>query len=136
MKRLLICLIFSSTISCAVEPENYDDTKRSLEAGKRLSNKTTKFSICDSIVTPIPGELTFPILKKYLTGGKVVNESQILNAMVSAMQYLKLMVEPGGCVGFAAVLSKILDPREKTTIVILSGGNLSLKIFNKLKLGN
>ena len=106
-----------------------------MEAGKRLSNKTTKLSICDSIVTPIPGELTFPILKKYITGGKVVNEPQILNAMVSAMQYLKLMVEPGGCVGFAAVLSKILDTRDKTTVVILSVGNLSLKLFEKLILG-
>lgn len=119
----------------AAEPENYDDTKRSLEAGKRLSNKTDNFSICDSIVTPIPGELTFPILKKLLIGGKVVNEPQILDAMINAMQYLKLIVEPGGCVGFAAVLARILDPSDRISIVVLSGGNLSLEIFKKLTLG-
>ena len=113
----------------SAEPENYDDTKRSLEAGERISNNTNKPSICDSIVTPIPGKLTFPILKKFLRGGKVVNESQIIDAMATALQYLKLMVEPGGCVGFAAILAGILDTRGKTTVIVLSGGNLNLSFL-------
>ena len=118
----------------AAEPENYDDTTRSLVAGERISNNTNIPSICDSIVTPIPGELTFPIMQERLAGGKVVSESYIMDAMVHTIQYLKLMVEPGGCVGLAALLAGLLDSRDKTTLVILSGGNLNLDMFGKFSI--
>jgi len=115
----------------AAEPENYDDTTRSLIANKRMINSTSKPSICDAILTPTPGELTFPILKERLVGGKVVSESQIVAAMLDSIQFLKLIVEPGGCVGLAAILAGLLDTQKKTTIVILSGGNLNLEILSK-----
>ena len=118
----------------AAEPENYDDTTRSLVAGERISNNTNTPSICDSIVTPIPGELTFPIMQERLAGGKVVNESNIMEAMIDIMKYLKLIVEPGGSVGLAAILAGLLDSRDKTTLVILSGGNISLEMLSKLSI--
>ena len=65
---------------------------------------------------------------------KVVSESYIMDAMVHTIQYLKLMVEPGGCVGLAAILAGLLDSREKTTLVILSGGNLSLDMLGKFSI--
>ena len=118
----------------AAEPENYDDTTRSLVAGERISNNTNTPSICDSIVTPIPGELTFPIMQERLAGGKVVNESNIMEAMIDIMTYLKLIVEPGGSVGLAAILAGLLDSRDKTTLVILSGGNIRLEMLSKLSI--
>ena len=120
----------------AAEPEHYDDTTRSLSARKRIANNTTNPSICDAIVTPMPGELTFPILQERIAGGKVVSESQVLNAIVDSMQFLKLIVEPGGCVGLAAIIAGLLDTRDKTTIVILSGGNLNLDILSNLSADN
>lgn len=115
----------------AAEPENFDDTSRSLTAGKRIAHNSSKPSICDAIVTPMPGNLTFPIMQKRLAGVKVVNEKQVLSAMIDSIKYLKLLVEPGGCVGFAAVLAGLMDTKGKTTIVILSGGNCNIEIFKK-----
>lgn len=107
----------------AAEPEHYDDAKRSLAAGERVSNNANQPSLCDSIVTPTPGELTFPIMQAHLEGGLVVNEEQVLQAMASCMQELKVVVEPGGCAGLAALFAGLLPTQNKTTLVILSGGN-------------
>ncbi|HIG37279.1 MAG TPA: pyridoxal-phosphate dependent enzyme, partial [Oceanospirillaceae bacterium] len=78
---------------------------------------------CDAIVTPMVGELTFPIMQRYLQGAKAVSDAMVLQAMRCCMQDLKLTVEPGGCVGLAAILAGQLEVRDKTTLVILSGGN-------------
>ena len=105
------------------EPENYDDARRSLAAHQRLANESAPPSICDAILTPMVGELTFPIMQRYLKGAKAVSEAMVLQAMCCCMQDLKLTVEPGGCVGLAAILAGQLEVRDKITLVILSGGN-------------
>ena len=113
----------------AAEPQHYDDTIRSLAAGKHLSNATSPPSLCDAIVTPTPGELTFPIMQQHLRGGFAVNEAQVLTAMAACMQALKVVVEPGGCVGLAALLAGLLPTQDKTTLVVLSGGNADPQIL-------
>ena len=119
----------------AVEPQGFDDTRRSLLAGERLANAPGMRSICDAIVTPTPGELTFEINQKLLAGGLAVSDTAVVEAMVAAFTRLKLVVEPGGSVGLAALMSGAFPLDGKTVVVILSGGNMdiqSLAEFHKL----
>jgi threonine dehydratase len=108
----------------AVEPAGYDDTKRSLEAGERLSNASGPMSICDAIVTPTPGALTFPINAARLAGGLAVTDAEAAAAVAFAARVLKVTAEPGGAVALAAALSGRIDLRGKTVAVVLSGGNI------------
>ena len=105
------------------EPAGYDDAARSIVAGQRLSNNNPPASICDAIVTPTVGDVTFPMMQHYLEGAKAVDDEHVLMAMALCMQQLKVVVEPGGCVGLAAILNGQLDVKDQTTLVILSGGN-------------
>ncbi len=113
-----------STALYAVEPENYDDTKRSLESGERLSNAPQPMSICDAIVTPTPGKLTFPINMAKLAGGLAVSDQEAAEAVAYAARVLKITVEPGGAVALAAVLSGKLDCKDRIIGVVCSGGNI------------
>jgi len=108
----------------AVEPELFDDTRRSLEAGKRLSNPKGQQTICDSIMTDTPGALTFPINQKLLAGVLTVSDDDVRCAMAFAFEHYKMVVEPGGAVGLAAVLSQKIDISNKTIAVITTGGNV------------
>ena len=108
----------------AVEPELFDDTRRSLEAGKRLSNSKGLKTICDSIMTDTPGALTFPINQKLLAGVLTVSDDDVRCAMAFAFAHYKIVVEPGGAVGLAAVLSQKIDIRDKAIAVITTGGNV------------
>jgi len=111
------------------EPQGFDDFSRSLEAGERLANAPEARSICDAIVTHMPGELTFAINKDHVTKGLVVSDDDVLNAMAMAWAHLKIVVEPGGAVALAAALSGKIDTGDKTTIVVASGGNVDHAIF-------
>jgi len=111
----------------AVEPQDFDDTRRSLLAGERLANTPGMRSICDAIVTPTPGTLTFEINQKLLAGGLAVSDTAVVEAMVTAFTRLKLVVEPGGSVGLAALMSGAYPLDGKTVVVILSGGNMDIK---------
>ena len=111
----------------AVEPQGFDDTRRSLLAGERLANTPGMRSICDAIVTPTPGVLTFEINQKLLAGGLAVSDIAVVEAMVTAFTRLKLVVEPGGSVGLAALMSGAYPLDGKTVVVILSGGNMDIK---------
>ncbi len=113
-----------STRLYAVEPANYDDTKRSLEEGRRVANASAPMSICDAIVTPMPGELTFPINKAKLAGGLSVSDAEAAEAVAYAARVLKLTAEPGGAVALAAALSGKLDLKGLTVGVVISGGNI------------
>jgi len=123
---------FHDTEIFAVEPQDFDDTKRSLEAGERVKNKLGARSICDAILTPIPGEITFEINRRLLTGGISVSDEAVVNAIVVAYSRLKLAVEPGAAVGLAALLSGEIKLNGKTAIVVLSGGNIDLKTMIEL----
>jgi len=106
------------------EPTGYDDARRSMLASQRLANESTPSSLCDAIMTPMVGELTFPIMQRYLSGAKVADDAHVIQAMALCMQELKLVVEPGGCVGLAAIMAGELEVKDKVTVVILSGGNV------------
>lgn len=109
-----------------VEPENYDDVVASLKHGSRQTVNTAENSICDAIVTPSPGELTFPILKQYCKHGYVVSDSEALKAMRVAASQFKLTAEPGGAVALAAALFRSEQINTDTVICVISGGNVDL----------
>ncbi len=108
----------------AVEPVGYDDTKRSLESGERVANAAGPMSICDAIVTPTPGNLTFPINKARLKGGLAVSDAEAAEAVAFAARELKITAEPGGAVALAAALSGKVDLKGKVAAVVVSGGNI------------
>ncbi len=112
-----------------VEPEAFDDTARSLELGERVSVDDAARSICDALQAHTPGKLTFDINRRLLGRGLGVSDDDVRDAMRFAFRHLKLVVEPGGAVALAAVLSGIIDTKGKTTAIVLSGGNVDPEIF-------
>ncbi|HEX2140029.1 MAG TPA: threonine/serine dehydratase, partial [Woeseiaceae bacterium] len=112
-----------------VEPEGFDDTRRSLAAGERLSNDASARSICDALQAGTPGAMTFPINRRLLGEGLVVSDEEVREAMRFAFRHLKLVIEPGGAVALAAVLAKKVPTRDKVTVVVLSGGNVDPEMF-------
>lgn len=112
-----------------VEPEDFDDTARSLISGERETNDSGARSICDALQTERPGKLTFAINRKLLGAGLVVSDGEVKEAMRFAFRHLKLVVEPGGAVALAAVLSGKIDTRDKLTVIVLSGGNVDAEMF-------
>lgn len=117
-----------SNIWCA-EPQFYDDTKRSLETNQIQRADIKRSSICDAIVTPEPGELTFPINQKHLSGGAVITDEEVLKTIATLFKHLKIVVEPGGAVAVAAALTGQIPPGSKTVIAVASGGNIDSEIF-------
>lgn len=113
----------------AVEPEHFDDTRRSLLQGDRVSNEPGHNSICDAILTAEPGLITFEINRKNLAGAIAVSDKATAQAMRDAMAYLKLVVEPGGCVGLAALSSGDIELAGKCVAVVLSGGNVDFGTY-------
>ena len=115
----------------AVEPEDFDDTARSMVAGERLSIEPGATSFCDALLSPEPGRLTLQINSRLLSGGLTVSDKAVTQAMQIAFRYLKLVVEPGGAVALAALLSGQYDGRGKTVGITLSGGNVDEEVFRK-----
>lgn len=115
---------FPCTSIYAVEPDNFDDTRRSLQSGERETNQAGFSSICDAIITPTPGELTFAINQKHLSAGLTVDDASVLRAMKIAFEYFKIVVEPGGAVALAAALEGRVDVTNKCVVVVCSGGNV------------
>lgn len=116
----------------AVEPEGYDDTVRSLQAGQRLTIEKGASSICDAISTNAPGELTFPVLQRLGVQGLVVTDDDVREAMRYAFAKLKLVLEPGGAVALAAVLTGKYPASGRAVAVILSGGNVDPALFAQI----
>lgn len=106
-----------------VEPAHYDDVIRSQQSGQREHSTTDQHSICDAIVTPSPGELTFPIIKRLCRAGIVVSDREALRAMAEAIKHLKIIAEPGGAVALAAALFHTNEIDTDTVICVVSGGN-------------
>ncbi len=127
-------LAISETIGCPVysaEPAAYDDTKRSLEAGSRQSVPMDAMTICDALMAPTPGVLTFALNSRLLAGGLSVTDEEALRAMKTAMLSLKIVVEPGGAVALAAALTQKIDLRGKTVVVVCSGGNADPEMLTR-----
>ncbi|MEM7177438.1 MAG: threonine/serine dehydratase [Pseudomonadota bacterium] len=111
------------------EPADFDDYARSLAAGHRVANQGHATSICDAIVTPTPGELTFPILNRLAGAGLAVDDDAALAAMAQAFLHLKLVAEPGGAIALAAALSRADEITGDTVICVISGGNVDPGVF-------
>jgi threonine dehydratase len=115
----------------AVEPEAYNDHAQSLAAGHPVTVKPTTPSLCDALMAPAPGDLTFAVNRHQLAGALGVSDDEALAAMAFAFRHLKLVLEPGGAVALAAVLSGKIDTRDRTTLVIASGGNVDGALFSR-----
>lgn len=115
----------------AAEPVGFDDMGRSLKAGERLGNTSGAKSICDAILTPMPGEITFPIIQQHVSHGVAVSDEEALDAVAFAWAEYKIVVEPGGAVALAAALSGKVETRGNTTVVVTSGGNIDREMFER-----
>ena len=113
----------------AVEPAAFDDTRRSLVAGSRLANDPAARSICDALLAPTPGEITFALNHQLLAGGLTASDEAARAAMAAAFDAFKIVVEPGGAVALAAALTGQLDIGGKTVVVVASGGNVDPAVF-------
>jgi threonine dehydratase len=113
-----------STAVHPVEPAGFDDTARSLATGRRNANDPAARSICDALLAPTPGALTFALNARHAAAGLAVEDDAVRDAMRFAWRVLKLVVEPGGAVALAALLSGACDATGRTIVALLSGGNV------------
>ncbi|MBL8561967.1 MAG: threonine/serine dehydratase [Gemmobacter sp.] len=113
------------------EPEGFDDTARSLAAGEVRRNAAATGSLCDAILTPAPGGLTFPVLRRLAGPGLVVSDAEALQAMALALARLKVVLEPGGAVALAAALFRPDEIAGEDVICIGSGGNVETALFQR-----
>jgi threonine dehydratase len=114
-----------------VEPENGDDTRRSLAAGERI-RIDVPVTIADGLQATEPGELTFEVNQRLVDEIVTVTDDEIVDAMVFLFDRLKLVAEPSGAVGVAALLSGKLDAGDRSVGVVLSGGNVGAARFAEL----
>ena len=121
-----------STDVYSAEPAGFDDLARSLESGRRERNAQLSGSICDALLVATPGEITFEIARQTLAGGVAVSDEEVRSAMRFAFEELKLVVEPGGAVALAAILSGKVPTRGRTIACVLSGGNVDPALFAQI----
>jgi threonine dehydratase len=114
------------------EPEAFDDHSLSLRAGKREAHAAQGRTICDALMAQIPGEITFAINSKLLSRGVTASDAEVGAAVAFAYRELKLVVEPGGAVGLAALLAGRIDVKGKNVVIVLSGGNVDADLYAKL----
>jgi threonine dehydratase len=115
----------------AVEPEDSDDTGRSLAEGHRVANAPGGSLLCDALLAPMPGELTFAINQAHVAGATSVSDAAVLAAMAFAFTHLKLVVEPGGAVALAALLSGRYAAKGQVVGIVISGGNVDPAVFGR-----
>ena len=116
-----------------VEPEDFDDTTRSLAKGERVAVEGHPRSICDALLTDMPGQLTFDIMKTHTVKGLTVSDAEVEDAMRFAFRHLKIVVEPGGAAALAAVLAGKVDTAGKTTAIVFSGGNVDAEAYTRIQ---
>jgi len=115
----------------SVEPEGYDDHARSWRSGRRERNAWLPHSICDAILTPQPGVITFDINKNLVAGGCVVTDAAVVAAMRFAFESLKMVLEPSGAVALAALMSGAIECKGACVGITLSGGNVDKQVFKE-----
>jgi threonine dehydratase len=114
------------------EPHGFDDHARSFRSGRREVNDAASGSICDALMSPTPGRITFEINRALVGEGLTATDEEVAKAVAFAFRELKLVVEPGGAVGLAVLLTGKVDVRDKITVAILSGGNVDPDLFHRL----
>jgi threonine dehydratase len=113
----------------AAEPVGLDDLQRSLAAGRRVANDPTARSICDALLAPTPGEITFALARQWLAGSVAVSDDEVRRAMTAALSAYKLVLEPSGAAALAAILSGKLAIAGKTIAIVASGGNVDAAAY-------
>lgn len=116
----------------AAEPELFNDTRRSLKAGKPVPNPKGQRTICDAIMTPIPNAVTFPINHALLAGGVTASDAEVCEAMRFAYEHFKIVTEPGAVVGLAAILNGQVAVKDRTVATVITGANIAPKRFAAL----
>ena len=129
--NLSMAALSPATTCWGVEPVDYNDTQISLAAGERLTHAPARGTICDALMTDRPGELTFPINRR-LAGILTVTDAEVAEAVRYAFRTLKLVVEPGGAVSLAALLTGKISAADQTTAIVLSGGNIDPALFSAI----
>jgi threonine dehydratase len=114
------------------EPEGFDDHARSFRSGRRERNVALSGTICDALMAQTPGELTFEINRVLVGDGAAVSDQEVAAAVAFAFHELKLVVEPGGAVALAALLSGKIDVKGRIAVAVLSGGNVDPELFHRL----
>ena len=116
----------------SAEPEGFDDHARSLRSRRREPHRAVGHTICDALMASIPGEITFAINLRLLSQGVTASDAEVAAAVGFAFRELKLVVEPGGAVGLAALLAGRVDIAGSNVVIVLSGGNVDADMFAKL----
>jgi threonine dehydratase len=114
-----------------VEPENFDDYRRSLREGRIVRNATSGGSVCDALMAQAPGAIGYSINSRGNASAVAVSDSEALGAVAFAFRELKLVVEPGGAVALAAALADRIDIRGNTAVIVLSGGNIDESVLSR-----
>lgn len=115
---------FPGALVLSAEPAGFDDHARSFAAGVRLRNAALGGSICDALMAPTPGEITFAVNTAHGVQGAVVSDEEVVTAIAFAYRELKLVLEPGGAVALAALLAGRVATQDRVSVAMLSGGNV------------
>ena len=127
--NLALQALSPATAAYAVEPEGFEDHRLSLEAGVRTAIRPSRSSLCDALLAPQPGEMTFPINQPRLKGALAATDPEALSAMAFAFRHLKLVLEPGGAVALAAALTGKTRLAGLTSVIVASGGNVDAEVY-------
>ena len=114
------------------EPVGFDDHARSFRSGRREANAALTGTICDALMARTPGALTFAINSALVGEGVAATDQEVAAAMGFAFHELKLVVEPGGAVALAALMSSKIPVEGKVAVAVLSGGNVDADVFHRL----
>ena len=114
------------------EPAAFDDYGRSLSTGQRQTNDPESRSICDAIVTPTPGELTFPIVKKHFKAGLSANDGMVKDAVKLLYTNHRIVAEPGGAIAVACFMKNLDAFRGKVVVLMISGGNIDPSLLQNI----
>ena len=121
-----------SALLYTAEPQGFDDHARSFRSGRREENASLTGTICDALMARMPGKLTFAINHSLVGAGVAVSDNEVATAVAFAFAELKLVVEPGGAIGLAALLAGRIDAKGKNVVIVLSGGNVDAELYAKL----
>ena len=124
--------VFPNIKNFAVEPEEFNDTQLSLKNNFIVKNKESAKSICDALLAPQPGDVTFPINQTTLNGGLAVNDKEVKKTIIELAEDMKIVVEPGGVVAATALLTNKINVKNKNVVVMISGGNIDYKLFSSI----